>query len=203
MQISYLVMKMKRIDNKAVLAMLLAAIGFTACQESSEKTAQDVSPSAPVAGKPTPNPDISSESTGKPSAPISMKYEILGNPVVGQPVAINVEVRSTSGNHPVTVQYSINDSSALVFQAGQVERLQVTANAEKTASQQQLAVIPQREGRLYVNVSAEIQTPDGTMIKSMAIPIQVGSARAKPEINGELVEGPDGETVISMPAKEN
>jgi hypothetical protein len=103
----------------------------------------------------------------------------------------------------VSVQYSINDSSALVFQAGQVERLQVTANAEKTASQQQLAVIPQREGRLYVNVSAEIQTADGMMIKSMAIPIQVGSAPEKPEINGELVEGPEGETVISMPAKEN
>ena len=41
------------------------------------------------------------------------------------------------------------------------------------------------------------------MIKTMAIPIQVGSVPEKPEINGELVEGPDGETVISMPAKEN
>ena len=41
------------------------------------------------------------------------------------------------------------------------------------------------------------------MIKSMAIPIQVGRAPQKPEINGELVEDPDGETVISMPAKEN
>ena len=66
-----------------------------------------------------------------------------------------------------------------------------------------MTVIPQREGRLYVNVSAEVQTPGGMMIKSMAIPIQVGNAPKKPQINGELVEGPDGETVISMPAKEN
>jgi len=199
--------KQKQFFSFAALTLVL---GLGACNEDS-KTATSVTAekveSTPVAAtisKPAVvAPAASSASPGKPSAPISMKYEILGNPVVGQPVAINVEVRSTSGNHPVTVQYSINDSSALVFQAGQVERLQVTADAEKTASLQQLAVIPQREGRLYVNVSAEIQTPDGTMIKSMAIPIQVGSAPAKPEINGELVEGPDGETVISMPAKEN
>ena len=193
------------------LAALTLVLGLGACNEDS-KTATSVTAESedatPVAATTTSKPAVvapaaSSTSPGKPSAPISMKYEILGNPVVGQPVAINVEVRSTSGNHPVTVQYSINDSSALVFQAGQVERLQVTADAEKTAPQQQLAVIPQREGRLYVNVSAEIQTPGGTMIKSMAIPIQVGNAPVKPEINGELVEGPDGETVISMPAKEN
>lgn len=182
--------------------MLLLSLG--ACNESSDD-ASGVEPApAVVTSKPAAETiESGSTSPGKPSAPISMRYEILGNPVVGQPVAINVEVRSTSGNHAVTVQYSINDSSALVFQAGQVERLRVTANAEKTGSMQQLAVIPQREGRLYVIVSAEIQTADGAMIKSMAIPIQVGRAPAKPEINGELVEDPDGETVISMPAKEN
>jgi len=186
------------------LAVLTLSLGLAACNEGGENSASVESAPAVVTSKPAAAAiENGSTSPGKPSAPISMRYEILGNPIVGQPVAINVAVRSTSGNHPVTVQYSINDSSALVFQAGQVERLQVSANAEKSPTQQQLAVIPQREGRLYVNVSAEIQTAEGSMIKSMAIPIQVGSAPEKPEINGELVEGPDGETVISMPAKEN
>ena len=194
-------MNQKQFCSLAAFTLLLS---LGACNEGSDNSASVESTPAAVTSKPAATASESrSASPGKPSAPISMKYEILGNPVVGQPVAINVEVRSTSGNHPVTVKYSINDSSALVFQAGQVERLQTTANAEKSASQQQLAVIPQREGRLYVNVSAEIQTADGLMIKSMAIPIQVGSAPEKSEINGELVEGPDGETVISMPAKEN
>jgi len=192
----------KQLYALAALALLLS---LGACSEGSDNSAASVeSTPAAVTSKPAATASQSRPaSPGKPSAPISMKYEILGNPVVGQPVAINVDVRSTSGSHPVSVQYSINDSSSLVFQAGQVEQLQLTADAEKSASQQQLAVIPQREGRLYVNVSAEIQTADGLMIKSMAIPIQVGSAPEKPEINGELVEGPDGETVISMPAKEN
>lgn len=184
------------------LAAIVLSLSLGACNEGSDDSDSVESTPAVVNANSKPAAMIST-SPGKPSAPISMRYEILGNPVVGQPVAINVEVRSTSGNHAVTVQYSINDSSALVFQAGQVERLRVTANAEKTGSMQQLAVIPQREGRLYVIVSAEIQTVDGAMIKSMAIPIQVGRAPAKPEINGELVEDPDGETVISMPAKEN
>jgi len=184
------------------LAAIVLSLSLGACNEGSDDSDSVESTPAVVNANSKPAAMIST-SPGKPSPPISMRYEILGNPVVGQPVAINVEVRSTSGNHAVTVQYSINDSSALVFQAGQVERLRVTANAEKTGSMQQLAVIPQREGRLYVIVSAEIQTVDGAMIKSMAIPIQVGRAPAKPEINGELVEDPDGETVISMPAKEN
>ena len=199
-------MNQKQFYSFVALTVLLS---LGACNEESKEPASTESAPAVAASKPAiaaiaTATGTGSTSPGKPSAPISMQYEILGNPIVGQPVAINVQVRSTSGNQPVTVQYSINDSSALVFQAGQVESLQFTANAEKKAdSQQQLAVIPQREGRLYVNVSAEIQTPDGSMIKSMAIPIQVGSAPEKPEINGELVEGPDGETVISMPAKEN
>jgi len=185
-------------------AAMTLVLSVGACNEDSKtSTSADSTPVTTTSKPAVVAPAGSSPSPGKPSAPISMRYEILGNPIVGQPVAINVDVRSTSGSHPVTVQYSINDSSALVFQAGQVERLQVTADAEKSASQQQLAVIPQREGRLYVNVSAEIQTADGSMIKSMAIPIQVGSAPDKPQINGELVEGPDGETVISMTAKEN
>jgi hypothetical protein len=197
-------MNQKQFYSFVALTVLLS---LGACNEESKEPASTESAPAVATSKPAAAAiatGTGSTSPGKPSAPISMQYEILGNPIVGQPVAINVQVRSTSGSQPVTVQYSINDSSALVFQAGQVERLQYTANAEKKAgSQQQLAVIPQREGRLYVNVSAEIQTPDGSMIKSMAIPIQVGSAPEKPEINGELVEGPDGETVISMPAKEN
>lgn len=194
---------MKR-KNFYSLAALTLLSGLGACNGKSEDSVSSESSPVVAASKPAAAAiEAGAASPGKPSAPISMQYELLGNPIVGQPVAINVIVRSTSGSQPVTVQYSINDSSALVFQAGQVKSLQITANAEKADSLQQLAVIPQREGRLYVNVSAEIQTADGSMIKSMAIPIQVGSAPEKPQINGELVEGPEGETVISMPAKEN
>lgn len=136
---------------------------------------------------------------GKPTAPIDISYEIVGNAVVGLPVLINVVVTSPKG--PVNVQYSIMDSSALMFQSGQVERLEIVDPT--SGSVQQVSVVPQREGRVYVNVSAEIQAEDGLTIRSMAIPIKVGSAPPAEAVNGERVEGPDGEIVISMPASES
>lgn len=182
-----------------VFAALTLTLGcLTACQGSNEPTAAE-QPAA-VAGKPTPViADSNSPSPGKPTAPIDISYEVIGNAIIGSPVSINIVVTSDRG--PVSVEYSITDGSALMFQPGQVERLEIIDPS--SGSVQQLSVVPQREGRVYINVSAEIETPDGLAIRSMAIPIKVGTAPEKATINGELVEGPDGETVISMPAQES
>ena len=150
-------------------------------------------------GKPAPaTSETGAASPGKPTAPIDLKYEIVGNPIVGNPVLINIEVRSLAG--PVRLAYSITDTSALVFQPGQVERLEI---ADPSGGSQQLSVVPQREGRLYVNVSAEVDAPGGSMIRSMAIPIRVGAAPDQPATNGEFTEAPGGESVISLPARED
>lgn len=183
--------------SSTYIAILAASITIAACQSKDEAAAeQPVAPEA-IAGKPDPDP--SGASPGKPQAPISMRYEIMSNPVVGQPVLINVMVSSNAG--PVEVEYSITDRSALTFQAGQVERLEIADPSSGTA--RQLSVIPQREGRVYVNVSAQVQTPGGAMVRSMAIPIRVGAAPAEATPNGKVVEGPDGEAVISLPAQES
>ncbi|MBT5220986.1 MAG: hypothetical protein HOI35_07560 [Woeseia sp.] len=144
-------------------------------------------------------PMVSSSGTqaiGKPGAPVEISYEVIGNPIVGVPVSINVVVTSSAG--PLQVHYSINDQSALIFQDGQVERLEIIDPS--AGSLQQLTVVPQREGRLYINVSAEVKAPMGTMIRSMAIPIKVGRAPTSLPINGEVKQGPDAEVVVSMPA---
>ena len=195
---------MNLIKNKFLLTALFLpmTLGLYACEEEKREAVAVEATSDPVAGKPAPVvTDTNVKSTGKPSAPIRMDYEVLGNPVVGSPVAINIEISATGSDAPIDVRYTIADRSSLEFQSGQIENLQV--RDRRTEGRQQMTVIPRREGRLFVNVSAEIQTPGGSMIKSMAIPIQVGSAPNKPTTNGELVEGADGETVISMPAKEN
>jgi hypothetical protein len=193
-------MKHKRLTFYA--ALLPLTLGAAACQDEVREEPAAVPAAVMQTAKPGPSASGDARtSPGKPSAPISMEYEVLGNPVVGAPVQINVRISAGSEYGPVEVHYSIVDRSALTFQQGQVERLRLRET--DMDNRQQLAVIPRREGRSFVNVSAEVQTPGGVMIKSMAIPIQVGSAPEKPQLNGELVEGPDGETVISMPAKEN
>lgn len=173
------------------------ALFLVACGDESATTGAvpPESKSAKIAANPGTSP-------GKPSAPIKIDYEVLGKAVVGLPVSINVEVRGTRGDvGPVSVSYSINDRSALLFQEGQVVRLEISELRE--ASMQQLTVVPQREGRLYVNVSAAVQTPGGAMIKSMAIPIQVGNAPEPVRTDAEAKTGPDGETVLSLPAEQN
>jgi hypothetical protein len=187
---------MKRNKTFSV-ALMIAATSLVACQGESESVQPVLSAPQVADGKSVPAND--GASPGKPMAPISMDYEIVGKPIVGAPVMINVNVRSGEG--PVTVRYSITDTSALRFQQGQEERWQIDDSRSKQS--QQIAVIPQREGRLYVNISAEVETPGGMMIRSMAIPIKVGTAPPAATINGELKEGPDGETVISMPAQES
>ena len=186
---------MLQIKSHILAAIAIAALSIVACGDESGGSAS--APTAKPAGKVSPT-----TSPGKPTAPISIGYEVLGKPIVGLPVAVNVQVQGTRGDiGPVVVTYSIHDASALLFQEGQVERFEIPSLQE--ASQQQLAVVPQREGRLYINVSAEVQTPGGSMIKSMAIPIQVGSAPVPAKTDGEVKEGPDGETVQSMPAEVN
>ena len=190
---------MKRNQKLSLAAILVSGLVIAACGGDGTSVAPAASTDASASGDfQKPQVDSSGASPGKPTAPISMSYKIMNNPVVGAPVQINVDVQSAQG--PVNVRYSIIDSSALRFQEGQVEQLQIRDPSRREP--RQLAVIPQREGRLYVNVSAEVMTPGGAMIRSMAIPIKVGAAPETPTTNGELKEGPDGETVISMPAEE-
>ena len=200
---------MNRFDT-TLITIAASALLVSACADDSRPTdaGQNTGPAASAEGaatetaasKPMLEPlEQDRSSPGKPQAPISINYDILSNPIVGAPVQINVDVQSDHG--PVTVRYSISDQSALMFQDGQVESLEIRDPSRRTP--RQVAVIPQREGRVYVNVSAEVQTIDGPMIRSLAIPIKVGNAPQETTSQGEVVEGPDGETVISLPAQES
>jgi len=146
---------------------------------------------------------IATVSPGKPSAPISFRYEVQGTPIVGQPVAVNVFVASSVRDAPINLFYRVNDASSMLFPESQALTTKFVPEVEDPPRSMQITVIPQREGRLYLNVSAEIETADGTMLKTTSIPIQVGSAPPDMDKSGELVETEEGETVISMPAEQS
>jgi len=189
------------------LFVLVCGLGLAACQSGSDEVAgagsdnSSTKTATAVHSKPAAPADAARRSPGKPSAPINIDYEIMGTPVIGVPLSINVTVSSTL-DQPITVNYRIIDSTSLMFTGAQSERVSLVAVGDETFSAEQVTVIPQREGRLYLNVSAEIETEIGMMAKVMAIPIQVGSFRPTPQVNGELITTDDGEALISMPAKE-
>jgi hypothetical protein len=91
----------------------------------------------------------------------------------------------------------------MLFPDSQAQRIEVNAAPNDSPRMQQVTVIPQRAGRLFLNVSAEVATENGAMFRSVAIPIQVGATQRTPAVNGEVRETADGETIISMPASES
>lgn len=185
--------------NRLKISTLLSgfSLSMIGCQAEAPPAAADAVDVEMVAEYSAPiGSSVGTQAVGKPGAPVDISYEVIGNPIVGVPVSINVVVTSSFG--PLEVYYSINDQSALVFQDGQVERLEIVDPG--AGSSQQLTVVPQREGRLYINVSAEVPAPMGTMIRSLAIPIKVGRAPVSLPVNGEVKQGPDGDVVVSMPA---
>jgi len=155
-----------------------------------------------TAGSSPKKADTERASPGKPTAPISINYEVVGTAIVGQPVSVNLQISSTDASRPVRMQYRANDMSSFVFSEAQPEEVEIGTVRGGEFASEQVTVIPQREGRIFLNVSASVETPQGTMFRSLAVPIQVGSAPEPATVNGELKETADGETVISMPAKE-
>ena len=125
------------------------------------------------------------ETQATPASTISFTYEILGNAIVGQPIAVNLFVAATDAEM-VTVEYRINDPSSMVFAESQARRVEVTTST--VPSRQQITVVPQREGRLYLNVAGQVETDAGTAISAAAIPIPVSAA---PE--SDAAATPDGQ----------
>jgi hypothetical protein len=188
-----------------VPAAVIICVLLVGCQQGQdENSATKMPDTAAVSGESTSVIDEGlARSPGKPTAPVSIRYNIIGSAVVGQPVSVNLEIDSSEPDQPVTMQYRINDSSALLFAESQPQRVDLGAAPDAGPLLQQVTVIPQREGRLYLNVSAEVETVNGTMFRSLAVPIQVGTRKTAPTVNGELQETADGEAVISMPAEES
>ncbi len=186
--------------------LLLCGLLTTACQESAEEAGETkVVNTVAASDKPTPSIDAddSAVSPGKPTAPVSIHYTVIGAAVVGLPVSVNLQLSSSQPDLPLTLEYRSNDSSAMLFPESQEKRVDLSAAADGNPRMQQVTVIPQREGRLYLNVSAAVETEHGTLFRSVAVPIQVGAGASAPAVNGEILTTPEGETVISMPAKES
>ncbi len=142
------------------------------------------------------------ESAAGPRAPISFSYEILGNPIVGQPIAINLLVASTQ-SEPISVEYRIIDGSSMVFPESQALQVEVTPSSDAVAARQQIIVVPQREGRLYLNVSGSVETTDGTLIQASAIPIQVASAPRSGQPSEAEEQTPEGQAGDATDAEAN
>ncbi len=147
--------------------------------------------------------EISSDAPVSPGGPVRITHSVVGNPVVGQPLLIDLNFESRGNVMPMSVDYRINDATALRFPEQQVRRATISPDAGSLTSTQQVTVIPQREGRLYLNVSVGIESEMGPSATVMAIPIQVGDGPRAFQQNGTLTTDADGNPVRTLPARTN
>ena len=110
---------------------------------------------------------------GDPVGPVTIAYRVIGTPVVGEPVAIDIKITSSFGDLPVTVAYRINDATAMELAEAQPASVVYTPDANDELAPRQVTVIPRRGGRLYLNVQAVVDTRDGSLSTVTAIPLEV------------------------------
>jgi len=175
--------------NLAIVAV--ASIGLFAC--GGEETVEVATSSADASAKPSVDSYVST--VVKPGSPYSVSYRIIGTPIVGSPVTVELQVESNQGTQPLNLEYRINDASSMLLGESQPATVRMEFAANETAFTQQVTIVPQREGRFYLNVSASFETADGTMSTVTAIPIQVGTGSRELEPHGEVQLDEDGNAV--------
>ena len=125
---------------------------------------------------------------GKMDSGVQLAYRIDGTPVVGLP--LNIVVRMTSR---ADAQVTLVADAGLGLQAPQ----QVMKVAAGGSMEQVLTVVPQSEGRFYLNLLASSEGRGGAT--GFAVQVGKGTPVLKPA--GRITVTPGGERIVSIPVK--
>ena len=186
-------------QTRFLLTCLAGALALSACSHDTDPVASEAAtepaaqPSAEAAAKP--QAAQWDGQVAKPGAPFSISYNIIGTPVVGSPVAVELRVSSSLGPQVIQLDYRIPDETSIMLHDAQPASIEAEFAAKESWVDQRVTIIPQREGRLYLNVSASVGTDDGRSSTTIAIPVQVGEGGRRMEEQGELATDEDGESI--------
>lgn len=184
--------------NRAIFSTIAALSLLAAC--GSENSAVEEAQSAAPAAK----TDALAKRTSEVQSPVQITYRVIGTPIVGSPVALDLQFKSTLGAMPYKVSYRVNDPTAMQMPEAQSMSVSISPSADNEMVAQQVTVIPLREGRLYLNVAAVIETDAGSMQTVIAVPIQVGPAAPRQILeNGTVTTDENGALIRTLPAKED
>ena len=130
-------------------------------------------------------------------APVEVRYRLLATPQVGQPVEIEVSVMPLVDAASVEFQLRPDDGVRI---APNMQKFTFAAAIARESRSQIVSVIPQREGRFYINVDASIVVNGEVITRVVMIPIQVGTGGPELERMGETTTDAEGNLIISLPA---
>ena len=146
--------------------------------------------------------DGEAKRTAKIGGPVTINYRLIGRPAIGQPLSIALLVTSALTDRPVRVDYRILDVTALRLADSQLPYATIDQATDVSAGEEQVTVVPLREGRTYLNVAATVETEEGSIATVTAIPIQVGE-RTRARENGVLSTDSDGAPIRVLQGSED
>ncbi|MDX2413353.1 MAG: hypothetical protein QNK16_12885, partial [Woeseiaceae bacterium] len=115
-------------SQKKVL-VIVAALFAGACSNGSDENASEVvaEPLATTAPDASFKASPSDGQTVKLKGPVSISYKIVGAPIVGQAVAVELQVVSNVGAQAITLTYRVNDTTAMQFPEAQPPSVSMAA----------------------------------------------------------------------------
>ncbi|MBT8081097.1 MAG: hypothetical protein KJP08_04930 [Gammaproteobacteria bacterium] len=185
---------MKR--QNRTLVLVLAVAGLAACG-GAEDTVEAVTGVEKSDARDSATP----LTPARPGEMFAVDYSIIGTPIVGSPVSIELRIQSAYGGEPVSISYQVPDQSSLMLDESQPPVLTRTPLADEPVMRERVTVIPQREGRLYINVRAARELGDGSQSTMISIPIHVGDVDTSLQEHGVLETNEDGETTRVLTAE--
>jgi hypothetical protein len=166
---------------------LLALVAATAAPAVFAATSHDTGHSAVKASKVQRN-GFTSIPSKKGGSGVDVAYRIEGTPAVGSPLTIRIQTAS-SFNAQTTLRAG---EGLLLSDPDQVLQSPAGQRAEHTVT-----VVPQAEGRFYLNVFSVANSRGG----ASAIAVQVGKGAVQLKSAGKVQVMPSGERIISVPAQ--
>ena len=145
---------------------------------------------------------ISSEvsQSGKPTAPISISYTVPEKTTVGENVTVIVEFRTLSDAEGLRIEFTAGEGLKLTSGRYKVDYGIRPGNSTFSET---VTVVPQTEGILYLNVFVTGIFGGNTMVRTGAVPVNVGATTHKMlKKPGNVTTDSKGQKIIILPAEE-
>ncbi len=130
-------------------------------------------------------------SPGKATAAVSMTHQFSAEPAIGVPTALEL-VFAAGRNDALSLEIHADDALAVK---------PLTDRSITSGETVVVDLLPQAEGRYYVNVIARLGTGSQARARVFSVPVQVGKGTYTSTAQ-KATTSPDGERLIRMQAQE-
>lgn len=190
-----------------VLAIVALAAALAACgrgqEEQAAVTETPAATGAPAdaAAVPAESPDdkrmANAVVTGKTTAPVDLKYDVLAKPDVGQP--FEVELAFSPRLPADALEVEVTGIPGLTVVSGGATRFETVTAGERYVAK--ALVQADAPGIYYANVVAKMVTQVQTEARTFSVPVVVGAVPAAQKT--EPAKDASGEAIQSLPAVES